>query len=284
MATWDRNAASGTNVTEVKSDGTSVKYSDQSTTGSTSSTNSSSTAQHQLNADPASIQALQQLIQQLASGGTAEQKASVDKKNELWTTLSNALSSYSKQSGITDAQSLMAQELQKSLEANMPTITKSIDNAGTSAGSMQALLAQDLATKTANAAGALGVSTATQYGQIASNLASILEKLTHNDTNSVENQLVSAFQALKGAAIDTTNTTSNTSYSTSQQDTSGTTITQSAPDVASKTVTPLYDSVSSTDVPSSAASNTPDNSNPYMSILKTVYETIDSPYTYNNAN
>lgn len=80
------------------------------------------------------------------------------------------LANYSKQGAFTDAAALMQQNLSSAMEANKPAIQRAMEGAGTSAGSMQALLSQQLADKASLSAGALGAQQAVSYGQIAAQL------------------------------------------------------------------------------------------------------------------
>lgn len=84
--------------------------------------------------------------------------------------ITKLLADYSKQSAFSDAGALMAQNIGKTMEAQKPAIQKAIEGSGTSAGSMQALLSQKLATESSQAASALGAQQATAYGQISSGL------------------------------------------------------------------------------------------------------------------
>ena len=82
----------------------------------------------------------------------------------------------------------------------MPAIAKAIEGAGTSAASMQGLLAQKLATDSAIRAGALGAEQAKSYASAITSLAGLLEALTRPD-NSIVNSLLSALQIAKGGTV-----------------------------------------------------------------------------------
>lgn len=162
--------------------------------GGSSSSGSSSSFQGIDN--PAALQILMDFIQQAASGGTEEQKRQRAERNAQIQSARGTLGDYTKQSAFTDAADLMAQNLRKSLEANMPAIAKSIQGAGTSASSMQGLLSQKLATESAQAAGALGAEQARSYGTISAQLQSVLEALTRIDP-SVSDSLLKALDLTK---------------------------------------------------------------------------------------
>lgn len=170
------------------------------------------------NFDPATQEALNTIIQQLLGGGTSDQQESNRKRQALISFVEQMLGQYSKQAAFDDASNLMKYNLQQSMEKNMPAIAKSIEGAGTSAASMQGLLAQKLATDSATQAGALGAEQAKSYASATTNLAGLLEALTRPD-NSIVNSLLSALQIAKGGTV--TRNTSQTGTSKQTQSNSG---------------------------------------------------------------
>lgn len=227
------------------------------------------------NMSPEGMAALMNLIQTLSNGGTNQQKADITNRSNVQQIVQFLLQNYGKGNAISDAQALMAENLRQTLEANMPAISKSIEGAGTSASSMQGLLSQDLATRSAESAGALGAKQAVDYGQIAAALSSTLEKLS-TPQNTVENTLVSALQALKGA-VSTTNTGSTTiqnSTTNSNTNTTGSS-TQSGGNIT-QTTTPLGGS--STDSMLSNGSNNNNVGNDYALAINDVGNQV---YTHN---
>lgn len=146
--------------------------------------------------DPAAREALMKLIAELAAGGGVDRQNQRNQRNQQIESARSLMGDYSKQAAFTDAADLMAQQLQKSLEANMPAISRSIQGAGTSAGSMQGLLSQKLATESAQAAGALGAEQAKAYGSISTQLQGVLEALTRIDP-SLEQNLINALSLTK---------------------------------------------------------------------------------------
>lgn len=84
--------------------------------------------------------------------------------------ITKLLSDYSKQNAFTDAAGLMSANLAKAMEEQKPAIQRAMEGAGTSAGSMQALLSQQLADKASLSASSLGAEQAKAYGQISANL------------------------------------------------------------------------------------------------------------------
>lgn len=145
--------------------------------------------------NPQALEALSILISQLQRGETPGQKQQGERNNEI--TRTRELSrDYSKGAAFLDAENAVNQALRKSMEANMPAITKAIQGAGTSSSSMQGLLAQRLATESAQAAGALGAKQAVDYGNISANLQGVLEALTRTNDPGTE-ALLKAIGLLK---------------------------------------------------------------------------------------
>jgi hypothetical protein len=112
-------------------------------------------------------------------GGTDEgANLAKQQKQESIGKYDQLLADYSKRGAFTDAASLMQQNLNAAMEANKPAIQRAMEGSGTSAGSMQALLSQQLSDKAALSAGALGAEQAKSYGQIAASLMSGRGQLT----------------------------------------------------------------------------------------------------------
>jgi len=213
----DREARSGnTSNTGIKS-GTITREVSPSETNVAGETNTNST-ETITNFDPATQEALNTIIQQLLGGGTSDQQESNKKRQALISFVEQMLGQYSKQAAFDDASNLMKYNLQQSMEKNMPAIAKAIEGAGTSAASMQGLLAQKLATDSATQAGALGAEQAKSYASATTNLAGLLEALTRPD-NSIVNSLLSALQIAKGGTV--TRNTSQTGTSKQTQSNSG---------------------------------------------------------------
>jgi hypothetical protein len=147
------------------------------TSSSGSSQSQTSSAGYQGIEDPEALAALETLIRQLQAGTTEGQKQQAERNAEI-TRVRGLSRDYSKGAAFLDAENAVNQALRKAQEANMPAIVKSIQGAGTSSSSMQGLLAQRLATESAQAAGALGAKQAVDYGNISANLAGVLEGLT----------------------------------------------------------------------------------------------------------
>jgi hypothetical protein len=86
------------------------------------------------------------------------------------------------------------------MEQQLPGILRGAEGAGTSQGSMRALLETRASEVTAEQAAKLGLEAATSYGQVNNQLAGTLEQLTRQDPNSISAQLLQALQVGKGIA------------------------------------------------------------------------------------
>ena len=196
-----------------------------STVGSTSqqASGSSSSYENTTLLSPENQKALDTLIQQLLGGGTAEQKKNSKERDLVTAVVQDLLQQYSKQQAFTDASGLMALNLKRSQEANAPAIAKSIEGAGTSASSMQGLLASNLANDSALAASALGADQAKAYGGIQTNLSSLLENLSRPD-NTIITALNNALNTAKGATINRSVVTDSSQSQSGSSSSSGTTM------------------------------------------------------------
>lgn len=194
-----------------------------STIGSTSqqATGSSSSYENTTILSPENQKALDTLIQQLLGGGTAEQKKNSKERDLVTAVVQDLLQQYSKQQAFTDASGLMALNLKKSQEANAPAIARSIEGAGTSASSMQGLLASNLANDSALAASALGADQAKAYGVIQTNLSSLLENLSRPD-NTIITALNNALNTAKGATLNRSIVTNSSQSQSGSSSSSGT--------------------------------------------------------------
>jgi len=210
-ATWTNATATGQPQRETTTfgpdsqAGTSVT---QGTTNQASAGNQSgweSGNQTTTTLDPNSMKTLQEFIAQLMSGGTASQKGEIQKRDAMTQFVTNLLGLVSPEQAKADAQGLMSLNLQQSMEKQMPALQKAIEGAGTSASSMQALLANRIAQDAALNAAALGGEQQKAYAQSRAQLASLLEAFTRPQ-NTVENTLIQALGALKGAVTNTNST------------------------------------------------------------------------------
>lgn len=238
MAGWSNSTATGQPQEKTTTFGPDSQAGTSNTIGTTNSATSGNQAGFESGnstttaLDPNSLRTLEQFITQLMSGGTANQKGEIQKRDAMTQFVTNLLGLVSPEQANADAQGLMGQQLQKSLEQQMPALQKAIEGAGTSASSMQALIANRIAQDSAQSAAALGGEQQKAYAQSRAQLASLLEAFTRPQ-NTVENTLIQALNALKGA-VTNTNSTRYSSNSSSQNTTGQTNSTTNTAQVAQR--------------------------------------------------
>ena len=192
-------ASQPTNIKEVSTVGPSTT----TASGSTQQDVYETTTQF----NPLAQQALDSLIRMLLQGNAPGY--STGRRESLYPMLEGLLSDYNKQNAFGDAQGLMALTLQKAMEQSMPAISRAIEGAGTSAGSMQALLANNASRDAALAASALGAEQAKSYGNISANLMQLLEATSRPDT-AIIGALIQALNVAKGGTTTRQATSSGT--------------------------------------------------------------------------
>ena len=238
MAGWSNSTATGQPEEKTTTFGPDSQAGTSNTVGTTNNATSGSQAGFESGnstttaLDPNSLKTLEQFITQLMSGGTANQKGEIQKRDAMTQFVTNLLGLVSPEQANADAQGLMSQQLQRSLEQQMPALQKAIEGAGTSASSMQALIANRIAQDSAQSAAALGGEQQKAYAQSRAQLASLLEAFTRPQ-NTVENTLIQALNALKGA-VTNTNSTRYSSNSSSQNTTGQTNSTTKSEQVAQR--------------------------------------------------
>ena len=195
-------------------------YSSGSSSQSSVSNSTSSSESFTGIQDEEALTILKDLIKQLAGGGTDQQRATNQERQQTIQDTRATAQDYSKDKAFSDAKDLITQSLQSSMEKQMPAISKSIQGAGTSSSSMQGLLSQKLATDASTAAGALGAEQAKAYGGISANLASVLERLTQNDSTT-ETSLVNALALLRNTVSSSNSVSSSVSSGVSSSNSSG---------------------------------------------------------------
>jgi len=130
-------------------------------------------------------------------------------KAQTLTTLKNLLASYSPDSATKDAETAVNYALQKAMETNAPAIQRAVENAGTSGGSMSALLSQDLAARAAGEAATLGLQNKQVYGQTSTQLSNTLAQLANSKDPRIE-QLIQALDLTKASSSSGSSTSSST--------------------------------------------------------------------------
>lgn len=238
MEKWSNSTATGQPQEKTTTFGPDSQAGISNTVGTTNNATSGSQAGFESGnstttaLDPNSLKTLEQFVTQLMSGGTVNQKGEIQKRDAMTQFVTNLLGLVSPEQANADAQGLMGQQLQKSLEQQMPALQKAIEGAGTSASSMQALIANRIAQDSAQSAAALGGEQQKAYAQSRAQLASLLEAFTRPQ-NTVENTLIQALNALKGA-VTNTNSTRYSSNSSSQNTTGQTNSTTNSQQVAQR--------------------------------------------------
>ena len=216
MASRYASSSSGDGMAVVGNPSSSSGSAQNSSSSSSTSSSESFTGIQ----DEEALAVLKNLIKQLAGGGTDQQREANQERQQTIQDTRATAQDYTKDKAFTDAKDLITQSLQTSMEKQMPAISKSIQGAGTSSSSMQGLLSQKLATDASTAAGALGAEQAKAYGNISANLASVLERLTQNDSTT-ENSLINALALLKNTVSSSESSSSSVSSGTSSQYSSG---------------------------------------------------------------
>ena len=157
--------------------------------------------------------ALKLLIQQLLGGGTEEQRAEQIRRLEEVQSVRGQREGYSKEAAFADAKGAQNQQSRLAMEKLIPSIMAAAQGAGTSQGSMRALLTQDAANKAAESAAALGLKASVDYGNISGGMNQVLEALTRQG-NPITDALLKALEISKGS---NENKISGGSYSSSGQ-------------------------------------------------------------------
>lgn len=181
--------------------GTSSSQQDSFSNSSSSQTTNSKTN----NMSTAAQAALENLLRQLAAGGTPEMLAEKAQRDQVTAQTQTTQSGFTKENAFADAQGLMSQQMRRAMEQMLPSISRAAEDAGSSGGALRALLLQNAADKAAESSSALGVQTATQYGNINANFAQVLEALTRSNPQATE-MLVQALGVAKGAQSTTQGT------------------------------------------------------------------------------
>lgn len=170
--------------------------------GTETTTSSSSTTRM----SPGAEAALEKLIAELASGGTAEQRRQQAERNQEIQSVRGQRQDYSKEAAFADAEGAMRAQLANAMTASLAELARAAEGAGTSASAMRALLLQNAQQKAADSAATLGLQASANYGQIASGLSNTLEALTR-PSDVVTSSLISALNVAKGVREESTTTT-----------------------------------------------------------------------------
>lgn len=191
-----------------------VSQTDQSGTSTTNQKTSQTT--NTQNMTGSSLAALNLLIQQLLGGGTQEMAQQQAQRQAEINNVTQSRAGYTKEAAFNDAQGLIAQTMQQTLQQLLPGINRAAAGAGTSQNSMRALLTQQAAEQAAQAGAAQGLTAAVNYGNINSSLSQVLQQLTQPN-DAATTALLNALQIAKGAQISSTTTGNSTSTTNSDQ-------------------------------------------------------------------
>lgn len=220
----------GPSTTTNNSSATNTASDSQTTTHETNTSHT-----HVQNMDDASLAALDKLIAQLQSGGTDAML--VDRANRLAAVLSaqQQQAAYSKDAAFKDARGAMDQQTRQIMQSILPQMTRSAEGAGTSQNSLRALLQQQASSQAAEAASTIGLKAASDYGQVANGISSILAQLVAIKDPAAD-ALLSALGIAKGAVQDSTTTENKDGWSkthtTGSSITNGTSTTMTNPGMA----------------------------------------------------
>jgi len=209
--------APSSSADSTKQNATQVTSPSSVTTDSnTTSTKTGTSTTNTKNMTDSSQMALESLISQLLSGGTAAQKKDRAVKDGEIGTLQNQRQGYSKDAAFADAQGLMAQQMRLALEKLLPNINNAALGAGASQSSMRALLTQRAAENAAENASAAGLGAAVNYGQVSNGISGVLANLLAQQ-DPVAGLLINALNVSKGATTSSTTSGTETTNSTGSQ-------------------------------------------------------------------
>ena len=195
-----------TSITTQNSNSSSSSNSTQNNVGSKSTTSNSTITTKNKNMSDSALAALDNLIAQLAKGGTPQDQQRWKQIQSEITANTLQQQKYSKESAQYDADTAAKAAQYEALQKMAPTISAGIDSAGTSGSAMAALLAQDAADQAARSSAQLQLDAMISYGQIANQASGNNVELLKID-NPVTQQLLAALDIAKGAVTESTQTT-----------------------------------------------------------------------------
>lgn len=133
--------------------------------------------------DPYTVDAIKTLIG--AGGMTPQLAGQYADRTAMKNVALEAAGHYTKDAAFSDAKGSIDQLVRQQNEANKPVISRAVEGAGTSGGSMAALLSNDLATRTSQAGATLGAQLAASYGNIQANDLGTAANLSNIDPSAV---------------------------------------------------------------------------------------------------
>lgn len=185
--------------------------------------------------------ALENLLAELAAGGTEEQRRNREEQLNTLRRLRAEQEQYTRETALEDAEGLVQHTLNQAMEQAMPSILQAGAQAGTSGDAISALLSQDAATRASGEAARVGTDAVQGYGSILANLMGSEAAAADALEDEAVQSLLQALQIDSGSRkrgterTDRTSTTRSQEQTQSQQDTTtrgttrGTTIVNRSP-------------------------------------------------------
>lgn len=166
---------------------------------------------NKVSSTPQAIAALNALIATLQGGGSDENKNIAKAREEEIGRARQLQGQFSPEMARATGNSLIAKAISDALAQLIPGITAASEGAGTSKGSMRALLTQKAAEHGAIEGAALGANLSTAYGGLQANFEQTLNELTKQDPNGPLAQLAQLIIGSKGIVESGVTSSSGTS-------------------------------------------------------------------------
>lgn len=159
--------------------------------------------------DPFTLDAIKSLISK--GGVTDALQAQYDTRTATKDQALSAANDYSKAAAFSDATGAVDQLVRQQNEANKPVISRAVEGAGTSGGSMAALLSNDLATRTSQAGATLAAQLAASYGNIQAGNLQTAANLSQIDPTGID-ALIKAISNMQVSKSQGTGSSSGSSF------------------------------------------------------------------------
>lgn len=216
----DKNVSqTGSSNTAASTTGNSSTTGESTTNGSSSTVKNTNSTTNTQNMTGSSLAALETLIQQMLGGGSPEMARLAAERQQQANISTQQQQAYSKENAFADAQGLMAQTMRQTLEKLVPGINRAAAGAGTSQGSMRALLLQQAAESAAQNASAAGLGAAVNYGQVANGAGNTVSSILGQSNDAATQALIQALGIARGAVSTSTTTGQETSNTDSTSNT-----------------------------------------------------------------
>lgn len=209
VSRYDPSRLSSTTDSTTRGQTTSTTNQSQQQTSSQRST----TSFNERNISAIGRQALDSLIAQLAAGGTPSQRAAQQDVLRTIQLIDAQRAEFSSDRALALSEEAVQSNLQRSLEAALPSILLAGNAAGTSGDALSALLTQDLQTQAAGQAAEIGIDAVTNFGQISAGLLQDRSVLSQRQ-DPVANALIQALNVDVGSERSGSSTTRTTGSAT----------------------------------------------------------------------